>query len=96
MSKFKVKELGYLRVDSDILTIGDPYIFDEKINTIKPSEIKNLKSRSYCQHIDNEDKTIGISVVPGHGSGLFPVYGEFDDNGVVRKVFVDFLNEMCE
>lgn len=102
--KKNVKQIGEIGVDAGLCWIGDPcYILHAD-----PAPIAIGKDwGEFCKtlHADDEYPTckqmnydmghagLGVVVSTGYGDGVYPVYAEFNDEGRVAKVWVDFLGE---
>ena len=98
------KPIGEIGVDAGLCWIGDPcYI----LHTDQPPEAIGKNWDEFCDimHEDRRNPTckqftydlghpgLGVVVSTGYGDGLYPVYAEFDDEGRVARVWVEFIGQ---
>ena len=98
------KQIGEIGVDAGLCWIGDPcYILHANP---KPKAIgKDWDAFCNILHEDDQYPTckqftydlghagLGVVVSTGYGDGVYPVYAEFNDDGRVAKVWVDFIDQ---
>jgi Protein of unknown function (DUF4241) len=98
------KQIGEIGVDAGLCWIGDPcYILHADP---KPKAIgKDWDQFCDILHADNEYPTckqfnydlghagLGVVVSTGYGDGVYPVFAEFNDEGRVAKVWVEFIGQ---
>jgi hypothetical protein len=94
------KLIGEIGVDAGLCWIGDPcYI----LHTPKlPKEIGKSWAE-FCDMLCRDDQVykqfhydlghpgLGVLVSTGYGDGTYPVYAEFNDEGRIAKVWVEFI-----
>jgi hypothetical protein len=97
------KQIGEIGVDAGLCWIGDPcYI----LHTDQPPKAIGTNWDEFCDilHQDCQYPTCkqfaynlghaGLGVVStGYGDGVYPVYAEFNDEGRVAKVWVEFIDD---
>jgi hypothetical protein len=96
------KQIGEIGVDAGLCWIGDPcYI----LHTTQPPKAIGKDWGAFCDilHEDGHYPTckqipydlghpgLGVVVSTGYGDGVYPVFAEFNDEGRVAKVWVEFL-----
>jgi hypothetical protein len=98
------KLIGEIGVDAGLCWIGDPcYILHADP---KPIAIgKDWDQFCAILHDDNQYPTckqfaydmghagLGVVVSTGYGDGVYPVYAEFNNEGRVAKVCVEFIDD---
>lgn len=99
----KMTYVGSFAVDSGQAIVGDPcYLdtwqaeydnFDEHIN--KAGEYSYLGA---CQAtLTNGYGILGmgkaVAFTTGYGDGYYPVYAEFNDEGRIAKIVIDFIGD---
>jgi hypothetical protein len=95
--------VGSFGVDSGQAMVGDPCYLDQwKTNQ---DEEWNLEGKvgdySYqgasATTIDDSAGTLGggLAVVfnTGYGDGVYPVYAQFDEDGRIAKIVIDFISD---
>jgi hypothetical protein len=98
----KIKRIGEIGVDAGLCWIGDPcYILhpQEPPNAIGSSwgefcgmlgeDDQHPVCKQFCYDLGHPG--LGVVVSTGYGDGLYPVYAEFNDDGLIAKVWVQFL-----
>lgn len=98
----KIKQIGEIGVDAGLCWIGDPcYILHRET---MPKAIGNDWD-AFCNILSEDEQYpvakqfsydlghpgLGVVVSTGYGDGTYPVYAEFNSEGRVAKVWVDFL-----
>jgi Protein of unknown function (DUF4241) len=96
------KYIGEIGVDAGLCWIGDPcYILH---NEQPPKAIGNSWDE-FCDILQEDDQYptckqfnydlghpgLGIAVSTGYGDGAYPVYAEFNGEGRVARVWVEFI-----
>lgn len=98
--KNETKQIGVIGVDAGICWIGDPcYI----LHTEPPKAI-GKSWPEFCSLFHSDDYPtakqfnydlghagLGVVVSTGYGDGCYPVFAEFNEEGRVAKVWVDFM-----
>lgn len=95
--------IGSFGVDSGQAMVGDPCYLDEwKSNRDEEWELEG-KIGQYSYHgasATTLNDTAGVlgdgrSVVfnTGYGDGVYPVYAQFDEDGRVVKILIEFIND---
>ena len=82
--KTKIVELGVVGVDSGQLVIADPcYIKDSLPSYEELCEIDGQIDfpKGYAG--------AGVKITDFGGDGIFPVFGEYDKDGLLLNVFID-------
>jgi hypothetical protein len=98
------KQVGEIGVDAGLCWIGDPcYILhaDPAPKAIGGDwgEFCDLLFKDgqnpACQqfHYDLGHAGLGVVVSTGYGDGVYPVYAEFDREGRVARVWVEFIDQ---
>ncbi len=100
-------QIGQIGVDAGLCWIGDPcYILhrEEKpkdigkdwrdfVNKLYSDTDFGNTAYKYTQfNHDMGHPGLGVCVQSGYGDGLYPVYADIDD-GVVKKVWVEFVSD---
>ena len=98
--------IGQISVDSGQAMVGDPCYLDEwkPWNADEQEFSDHVNKKGEYSYLGACNATItegygqlgfGTAVVfsTGYGDGSYPVYAEFDENGRVAKVVIDFLGE---
>jgi hypothetical protein len=99
-----VKQIGEIGVDAGLCWIGDPcYILHAEP---KPKAIGNDWSE-FCDILHKDDQYptakqfaydlghagLGMCISTGYGDGTYPVYAEFNEEGRIAKVSVEFIDD---
>ena len=105
----EIKRIGSFSVDSGQAIIGDPCYLDEwELWNDKSEDFDNHKQKagqySYLGAcgvtIDKGYGELGggraVALSTGYGDGYYPVFAEFDENGRIAKVIIDFEGEVEE
>ena len=98
------KQIGEIGVDAGLCWIGDPsYI----LHTERPPKAIGKSWDEFCDILQDDDQYptckqfnydlghagLGIVVSTGYGDGVYPVYAEFNDEGRIAKVCVEFIGQ---
>ncbi len=98
------KQIGEIGVDAGLCWIGDPcYI----LHTGQPPKTIGKSWDEFCDvlHEDGQYPTckqfaydlghpgLGIVVSTGYGDGIYPVFAQFNDEGRIAKVWVEFIGQ---
>lgn len=99
----KMTYIGSFAVDSGQAMVGDPCYLDEWQATYDNFQDYPKHEGKYgylgaCEAtLKNGYGTLGSgnSVVfsTGYGDGLYPVYAEFNDDGRIAKIVIDFIDD---
>ena len=93
------KQIGEIGVDAGLCWIGDPcYI----LHTEKPPQAIGRDWSEFCDTLDSSSEFrqydydlghpgLGVVVSTGYGDGTYPVFAEFNDEGRIAKVWVEFI-----
>jgi hypothetical protein len=99
-----VKHIGEIGVDAGVCWIGDPcYV----LHADHPPKAIGRSWDEFCDvlHADHKYPTckqfcydlghpgLGVVVSTGYGDGVYPVYAEFNDEGRIAKVWVEFIGQ---
>ena len=94
-----IKRIGEIGVDAGLCWIGDPcYILhaDPKPKAIGNNwgEFCNIVNAAAVKQFNYDigHPGLGVAVSTGHGDGVYPVFAEFDDQGRVAKVCLEFIS----
>jgi hypothetical protein len=95
--------IGSFTVDSGQAMVGDPCYLDNWISEYEDFEDWKKSGGQYgylgaCEATLTEgygELGMGNAVVftTGYGDGLYPVYAEFNEDGRVAKIVIDFVGE---
>ena len=98
------KQIGEIGVDAGLCWIGEPcYILHS--DALPKSIAKDWDEFCDILHADKQYPTckqfnydlghagLGVVVSTGYGDGVYPVYAEFNDEGRVAKVWVEFIGQ---
>jgi Protein of unknown function (DUF4241) len=95
------KLIGEIGVDAGLCWIGDPcYI----LHTDKAPQAIGKDWSEFCDTLDSNTEFrqydcdhghpgLGVVVSTGYGDGTYPVFAEFNDDGRVAKVWVEFIGQ---
>lgn len=98
------EKIGEIGVDAGLCWIGDPcYILHADP---KPESI-GKDWRGFCGvmrddgrypdykqfNFDSGHTGLGVAVCTGYGDGLYPVFAEFNDQGRIAKVLIQFIGD---
>lgn len=99
-----LKHIGDFTVDSGQAMVGDPCYLDEW-DTNRNDEW-NLEGKvgqysyqgaSATTLTDNSAGTLGMGTAvvfsTGYGDGVYPVYAQYDEDGRIAKIVIDFLGD---
>jgi hypothetical protein len=93
-----VKQIGEIGVDAGLCWIGDPCYILHAEPTPKSigknwGEFCNIMQNAPAKQFDYDlgHAGLGVAVATGYGDGVYPVYAEFDEQGRVAKVCVEFI-----
>jgi hypothetical protein len=99
-----IKQIGEIGVDAGLCWIGDPcYILHKK----QPPKAIGRSWDGFCDILRDDDQYpvckqfcydlghagLGVVVSTGYGDGVYPVYAEFNDDGRIAKVWVEFIGQ---
>jgi hypothetical protein len=94
--------IGEIGVDAGLCWIGDPsYI----LHTEHPPKATGKSWDEFCEILRADDQYptckqfcydlghagLGIVVSTGYGDGVYPVYADFNDEGRIAKVWIEFI-----
>ena len=97
------KQIGEIGVDAGLCWIGDPcYI----LHTDQPPQAIGKDWNEFCDllHADGQYPVckqfaydlghdgLGVVISTGYGDGVYPVYAEFNEEGRVARVSVEFID----
>jgi hypothetical protein len=95
------KQIGEIGVDAGLCWIGDPCYILHKEQPPKAigkdwgefcDILNDDKYPTYKQfHYDLGHAGLGVVVSTGYGDGVYPVYAEFNEEGRIARVWVEFL-----
>ena len=97
--------IGEFSVDSGQAIVGDPCYLDEWENWDNDEPFDNhVQKKGQYGYLGACGVTLtqgygilgmgrAVAFTTGYGDGLYPVYAEFDENGRVAKVVIDFIGE---
>jgi hypothetical protein len=98
------KLIGEIGVDAGLCWIGDPsYILHKE----RPPKAIGNSWDEFCRILDEDDQYptrkqfnydlghagLGVVVETGYGDGVYPVYAQFNDDGRIAKVWVEFIGQ---
>jgi hypothetical protein len=95
------KLIGEIGVDAGLCWIGDPcYILHKE----QPPKAIGNSWDEFCDTLDNSSEFrqyhydlghpgLGMVVSTGYGDGTYPVYAEFNDEGRIAKVWIEFIDQ---
>lgn len=94
-----VKQIGKIGVKAGLCWIGDPsnILHTQLPKTIGrnwrefQSSLQGATTKQFDYDIGHPG--FGMVVSTGHCDGIYPVYAEFDAQGHVRKVCIEFIRE---
>ena len=95
------KRIGEIGVDAGLCWIGDPcYV----LHKVQPPRGIGKDWDEFCELLDNGQYPtckqinydlghpgLGVVVTTGYGDGVYPVYAQFNDEGLVAKLWVEFI-----
>jgi len=81
--KAELKQLGVVGVDSGQLIITDPCYIDSLPNYKKLCDINGQV------YFRDGHPAAGVKIEDFGGDGIFPVFGEYDKDGLLVKVVID-------
>jgi len=98
------KYIGDIGVDAGLCWIGDPcYILHKE----QPPKAIGKDWDEFCDLLNDDDQYptakqfhydlghpgLGVVVSTGYGDGTYPVFAEFNENGRIAKVWVEFIGQ---
>lgn len=98
------KHIGEIGVDAGLCWIGDPcYILHKE----QPPKAIGKDWEEFCDflhedgqyptakqfHYDLGHPGLGVVVSTGYGDGTYPVFAEFNEDGRIAKVWVEFIGQ---
>jgi hypothetical protein len=98
------KYIGEIGVDAGLCWIGDPcYILHKE----QPPKAIGKSWDDFCDILQDDDQYptckqfnydlghvgLGMVVSTGYGDGTYPVYAEFNDEGRIARVWVEFIDQ---
>ena len=98
------RQIGTIGVDAGLCWIGDPcYILHKE----EPAGEIGKSWKEFCDMIDHDSRHtqfnyrkghpgLGVCVQTGYGDGTYPVFAEFNSDGVLARVIVDFDHQEYE
>jgi len=105
----EIKRIGSFIVDSGQAIVGDPCYLDEwqNWNRDKESFDNHLEKAGQYGYLGacgvtlkegygELDNSRAVAFSTGYGDGYYPVYAEFDEDGRIAKVIIDFEGEVEE
>jgi hypothetical protein len=103
MDKTNLEYIGSFGVDSGQAMVGDPCYLDEwKTNQGEEWDLTG-KIGQYSYHgasastIDASTGVLGggraVVFSTGYGDGAYPVYAEFNDEGRVARIVIEFIGD---
>ena len=103
MNTKEMEYIGSFAVDSGQAIIGDPCYLDEwesqynNFEEYKNSEGKYGYLGSCHATLTNNYGTLAmgkaVAFTTGYGDGLYPVYAEFNDEGRISKIVIEFIED---
>jgi hypothetical protein len=96
-----IKQIGEIGVDAGLCWIGDPcYILHKE----QPPQAIGKNWDEFCDTLDSNCEFrqydydlghpgLGVVVSTGYGDGTYPVFAEFNDEGRIAKVWVEFIGQ---
>jgi len=97
-----IKLIGEIGVDAGLCWVGDPcYILHKE----HPPKAIGKDWEEFCATLDEDEQYptakqfhydlghpgLGVVVSTGYGDGVYPVYAEFNDEGRIAKLWVEFI-----
>lgn len=98
------RQIGEVGVDAGLCWIGDPsYILHQE----SPPQAIGTSWEEFCDilHADRQYPTckqlhydlghpgLGVVVSTGYGDGVYPVFAEFNGEGRIARVWVEFIGQ---
>lgn len=98
------KLIGEIGIDAGLCWIGDPcYI----LHAHPAPKAIGKDWQAFCNILDEDQQYpvckqfnydlghpgLGVVVTTGYGDGLYPVYAEFNDQGRIARVSVEFIGQ---
>lgn len=98
------KQIGEIGVDAGLCWIGDPcYILHKE----KPPQAIGKDWDEFCDILHEDDQYptakqfhydlghpgLGVVISTGYGDGVYPVFAEFNEDGRIAKVWVEFIGQ---
>lgn len=96
-----MEQIGTIYVDAGLCWVGDPcYVIgkDASHGVKKWSDFceKLWESRGDGQHAEPLGKGVGHAISTGYGDGEYPVFVEYGDEGRVKKIVIEFMEDEDE
>lgn len=103
-NRFTRKHIGEIGVDAGLCWIGDPcYILHKD----QPPKAIGTSWDQFCDILDEDRQYptckqfaydlghpgLGVVVSTGYGDGVYPVCAEFNDEGRIARVWVEFIGQ---
>lgn len=97
--------IGSFSVDSGQAIVGDPCYLDEWENWNKDEPFDNhIEKKGQYGYLGACGLTLAqgygtlgtgnaVAFTTGYGDGVYPVYAEFNDEGRVAKIVIDFIGD---
>ena len=105
MNTKEMEYIGSFSVDSGQAIIGDPCYLDEWENWSKDEPFDNyVEKKGQYGYLGACGLTLtkgygtlgtgnAVAFTTGYGDGVYPVYAEFNDEGRVSKIVVEFIQD---
>ena len=97
--------IGSFSVDSGQAIVGDPCYLDEWENWSKDEPFDNhIEKKGQYGYLGACHATLtnnygtldmgkAVAFTTGYGDGFYPVYAEFNDEGRIAKIVIDFIGD---
>ena len=97
--------IGSFSVDSGQAIVGDPCYLDEWENWNKDEPFDNhIEKKGQYGYLGACNATLtnnygtldmgkAVAFTTGYGDGFYPVYAEFNDEGRIAKIVIDFIGD---
>lgn len=104
----KLEYVGSFAVDSGQAMVGDPCYLDRWENWNSPEPFENHKEKageygylgacgvtlkSGAGQLGSADAVVFTT---GYGDGIYPVYAEYNEDGRIAKIIIDFIGDEYE
>jgi hypothetical protein len=106
MKKNKTVKIGCFGVDAGLVLICDPcYIYSNDKEGGLSEDFPKTWEEFLEKFVEDRDSNalsfkaghlgLGVLSSTGYGDGYYPVYAEYDEDGVIERLVIDF-NSWCE